>query len=155
MAGTKSERVVSLYPRMILREVSRLVMVDYDMYATCERLNERAGQRLASWVERYYDHHVSRDRRASVKRWHGTLYVGLVSGRIVVEPDHADLVARFVLRIITDPVNFDQPSERLSRAIEITDEIMAERGQPTHAERIRMARQAVPPGYPDVWDGKC
>ncbi len=150
MAGTKLERFVSPYPRMILREVGRLVMVDYDMYATCERLNERAGWRLASWVERYYDHHVSRVHRASIKRWHGRLYVGPVLGRIVVKPDHADAVARLVVRIITDPVNFDQRSERLSRAIEVMDEIMAERCQPTHAERIRMARRAVSSGYLDV-----
>jgi hypothetical protein len=55
-----------------------------------------------------------------------------------------------VLRIITDPENFGERDERLSRAIEVTDEIMAERGQPTHAERIRMARQAVSPVYTDA-----
>ncbi len=150
MAGTKSERLVSLYPRMILREVGRLTIVDYDMYATCERLNERAGRRLALWVERYYERYVSRVHRASIKRWHGTLYVGPVSGRIVVKADHVDTIVRLVLRIITDPAHFTDRDERASRAIEITDEIMAERGQPTHAERIRMARQAVSSGYPDA-----
>lgn len=44
-------------------------------------------------------------------------------------------------------------ADRLSRAIKLTDEIMVERGQPTHAERIRMARQAVSSGYPDVGIG--
>ena len=154
MAGTKSERLVSVYPRVILRGVGRLTMVDYDMFSTCERLNERVGQRLASRIERYYDRHVSRVHRASIKRWRGALYVGPVSGRIVVKPEHADAIARYVLRIITHPANFDPRDERLSRAIEVADATSTERGQPTHAERIRMARQALSSGYPDVRDRK-
>lgn len=141
MAGTKSERFVSLYPRLILREVGRLVMVDYDMYSTCERLDEGAGLRLATWVERYYEHHVSRVHRASIKRRHGRFYVGPVSGRIVVIPEHVQAIVRLVLRIITDPGNFEQRDERLSKAIQVADAILAERGQPTHAERIRMVRR--------------
>ena len=96
MAGTKSELLVSVYPRIIVREVGRLTMVDYDMYSTCERLNDRAGLRLASWVERYYERYVSRVQRAAIKRWHGTIYVGSVSGRIVVKPDDLDRIVRFV-----------------------------------------------------------
>lgn len=142
MVATKSERFVSVYPRVILREVGRLTMVDYDM---CARLHEHARGRLASWVERYYDRHVSRVHRASIERWHGRLYVGTVSGQIVVKPEHVGMILSLVLLVISDLANFDQPAERTLRAVEVADTIVAKRGQPTHAERVSMAGWLVCP----------
>lgn len=150
MARTKSEWLVSVYPRLVVREVGQLRIVDYDLYSTCEHLNEQARLRFASRIERYYECDVPRVSRIAFQRRYGRLYVGPTSGLIVAKPEHLDPIISLVLETITDPKNFAERDVRASRAIEATDKIMADKGLPIHAERIRMARRFVSSGYPDV-----